>query len=152
MSESKCSVRRQSLQVWHINCGSDCLCQMVGKQPVVAKLPAEEVAYKQDRDRRRGACHVSLVGGGWKRFGVTSRFAVPLEPGDTAVRDRHRKSWFFAGDEIYQRPTRILQAIYNVNLDAVSYRMWCSRIRMHCANLFPHWLLPKCLEAAHACR
>jgi hypothetical protein len=83
---------------------------------------------------------------------VASRLAVPFEPGDAAFRDRHRKFWFFAGDKISQRPTRDMKAIYNVNLGAVSYRMCCSRVQMHCANLFPHWLLPKGPEAAHACR
>jgi hypothetical protein len=68
---------------------------MVRKQPVVAELPAEEVAYKQDRDRRRGACHVSLVGAGRKGYGMAVRLAVPFEPGDATSRDRHRRC--FAG-------------------------------------------------------
>jgi hypothetical protein len=61
MSISEGSVRWRSLQVWHVDCGSNCLCQMVGKQSVVAKLPAEEIADEQDSCGRGRACHVSLV-------------------------------------------------------------------------------------------
>ena len=64
---------------------------MVGKQPIVAKLPAEEVAYEEDRDRRRGAGHVSLVGSRRERYSMAGRLAVPLEPGDATFGDRHCK-------------------------------------------------------------
>ena len=70
---------------------------MLGKQPVVAKLPAEEVANEEDRGGSGGACHVSLVGGGRERYSVASRLAVPFKPGDAAFGDRHRKC--VAGDE-----------------------------------------------------
>lgn len=70
---------------------------MVRKQPVVTELPAKEVANEEDRGGSGGACHVSLVGGGWERYSVAGRLAVPLEPSDAAFGDRHRKC--VVGDE-----------------------------------------------------
>ena len=80
-----------NLQVWHVDCGSNCLCQMVGKQPVVAKLPPEEVTDEQDGCGRGRACHVSLVGGRRERYSMASWLAVPLESSDAAFRERHRE-------------------------------------------------------------
>lgn len=64
---------------------------MVCEQPVVAELPAEEVADEKDCDLRRSACHVSLIGGGRERDGMTSRLAVPFESSNATFGDRHRK-------------------------------------------------------------
>lgn len=64
---------------------------MVGKQPVVAKLPPEEVTDEQDGCGRGRACHVSLVGGRRERYGMAGRLSVPLESSDAAFRERHRE-------------------------------------------------------------
>jgi hypothetical protein len=80
-----------SLQIRYVDRGSDRASQMVSKQPIVAKLPAEEVADEQDGSRLRRARDVSLIGGGWEGYALASRLPVPFEASDTAAGDRHRK-------------------------------------------------------------
>jgi hypothetical protein len=64
---------------------------MISKQPIVAKLPAEEVADEKDGRSLRRSRDVSLIGGGWERYALASRLPIPFEACDTAAGDRHRK-------------------------------------------------------------
>ena len=64
---------------------------MVSKQPVVAKLPAKQVADEQDCSFRGEACHVSLIGSRREWYGMAGRLAIPFEPGSAAFGDRHRE-------------------------------------------------------------
>jgi hypothetical protein len=80
-----------SLQVRYVDRGSDRASQMISKQPVVAKLPAEKVADEENGSSLRRARDVSLIGGGRERYALPGRLPIPFEASYTAAGDRHRK-------------------------------------------------------------
>ena len=62
---------------------------MVGKQPVVAKFPSEEITDEENGDRRGRAGHVGLIGGCREWYGAAIGLAVPFESGRAALGYRH---------------------------------------------------------------
>jgi hypothetical protein len=124
---------------------------MVSKQPVVAKLPAEEVADEEDCGCLRRACNVSLIGGGWERYALARRLSIPFKTSDTAAGDRHckqlRSSKGNRHEEVSVRGLESWKAAYHQTWQHLHAAVTSNIYRsLYIAKV--HWLLTEELEAS----